>query len=164
MLFRTVHHSAALELELTRRNIPFVKFGGLKFLEAAHVKDVLAVLRLAENPRGRLAGFRVAAAGAGHRSGERAPAAGRDGARRRPAAALRRLRPAAAGADAWPRLRALLADLRGADAGWPAELERVRAWYAPQLERLHDDARGRAGRPRCSWRRSPPAMPRASAS
>ena len=48
-----------LEIELTRRNIPFVKFGGLKFLEAAHVKDLLAILRWAENPRDRVAGFRV---------------------------------------------------------------------------------------------------------
>src|SRR6516225_1356631 len=60
VLFRTSHHSAALELELARRNIPFVKYGGLKFLEAAHVKDALAVLRFAENPRDRVAGFRVA--------------------------------------------------------------------------------------------------------
>ena len=59
VLFRTSAHSAALELELARRNIPFVKFGGLKFLEAAHVKDMLAVLRFAQNPRGRMAGFRV---------------------------------------------------------------------------------------------------------
>src|SRR6478752_1446694 len=60
VLFRASHHSAALELELARRNIPFVKFGGLKFLEAAHVKDVMALLRFAQNPRGRMAGFRVA--------------------------------------------------------------------------------------------------------
>ena len=46
VLFRTSSHSATLEVELTRRNIPFVKFGGLKFLEAAHIKDVLAVLAL----------------------------------------------------------------------------------------------------------------------
>ncbi len=59
VLFRASAHSARLELELTRRNIPFVKFGGLKFLEAAHVKDVLAVLRWAENPRDRIAGFRA---------------------------------------------------------------------------------------------------------
>src|ERR1043165_5942406 len=59
VLFRASHHSDTLEFELTRRNIPFVKFGGLKFLEAAHVKDVLAVLRFAENPRDRVAGFRV---------------------------------------------------------------------------------------------------------
>ena len=60
VLFRASHHSAALELELTRRNIPFVKFGGLKFLDAAHVKDALALMRFAENPRDRIAGFRVA--------------------------------------------------------------------------------------------------------
>ena len=59
VLFRTGSHSAALELELTRRNIPFVKFGGLKFLDAAHVKDSLALLRFVENPRDRVAGFRV---------------------------------------------------------------------------------------------------------
>ena len=59
VLFRAAHHSGPLEIELTRRNIPFVKFGGLKFLEAAHVKDLLAILRFAENPRDRLAGFRV---------------------------------------------------------------------------------------------------------
>ncbi|HEY1979068.1 MAG TPA: ATP-dependent helicase, partial [Xanthobacteraceae bacterium] len=51
VLFRTSHHSGALEVELTRRNIPFVKFGCLKFLEAAHIKDMLAMLRWAENPR-----------------------------------------------------------------------------------------------------------------
>ena len=59
VLFRASHHSAPLEIELARRNIPFVKFGGLKFLEAAHVKDVLSFLRWAENPRDRVAGFRV---------------------------------------------------------------------------------------------------------
>ena len=60
VLFRASHHSAALELELTRRNVPFVKYGGLKFLDAAHVKDAVALLRFAENPRDRVAGFRVA--------------------------------------------------------------------------------------------------------
>ncbi len=59
VLFRTSHHSAVLEIELSRRNIPFVKFGGLKFLEAAHVKDLLAVLRWAENPLDRVTAFRV---------------------------------------------------------------------------------------------------------
>jgi DNA helicase-2/ATP-dependent DNA helicase PcrA len=60
VLFRTSHHSASLEVELARRDIPFVKFGGLKFLEAAHIKDVLAVLRWASNIRDRVSGFRVA--------------------------------------------------------------------------------------------------------
>src|SRR4249919_3851055 len=59
VLFRASHHSGALEVELTRRNIPFVKFGGLKFLDSAHVKDMLAALRFAQNPRDRVAGFRL---------------------------------------------------------------------------------------------------------
>ena len=59
VLFRTSHHSGPLEVELVRRNIPFVKFGGLKFLDSAHVKDLLALLRFAENPRDRVAGFRL---------------------------------------------------------------------------------------------------------
>jgi DNA helicase II / ATP-dependent DNA helicase PcrA len=46
-------------LKLTRRNIPYVKFGGLKFLDAAHIKDILALLRFIENPRDRVAGLRV---------------------------------------------------------------------------------------------------------
>src|SRR5690349_16733103 len=59
VLFRTSSHSGPLEVELARRNIPYVKFGGLKFLEAAHIKDLLALLRFAENPRDRVAGFRL---------------------------------------------------------------------------------------------------------
>ncbi|HYE18207.1 MAG TPA: ATP-dependent helicase [Tepidisphaeraceae bacterium] len=59
VLFRAAHHSDALEVELARRNIPFVKYGGLKFLEAAHVKDALSFLRLAENPKDTTSAFRV---------------------------------------------------------------------------------------------------------
>ncbi|MGZ8604835.1 MAG: ATP-dependent helicase [Actinomycetota bacterium] len=59
VLFRAGHHSDLLEVELTRRNIPFVKYGGLKFLEAAHVKGALAVLRIADNPRDEVSWFRV---------------------------------------------------------------------------------------------------------
>ncbi|MEZ5280522.1 MAG: ATP-dependent helicase [Acidimicrobiales bacterium] len=55
VLFRAGHHSAHLELELARRNIPFVKFGGLKYLEAGHVKDLLALLRVLDNPGDQLA-------------------------------------------------------------------------------------------------------------
>ena len=59
VLFRTGHHSDGLELELARRNIPFVKYGGLKFLEGAHVKDLLALLRILDNPSDELAWLRV---------------------------------------------------------------------------------------------------------
>jgi DNA helicase II / ATP-dependent DNA helicase PcrA len=59
VLFRTGHHSALLEVELSHRNIPFVKFGGLRFVEAAHVKDVVCMLRILENPHDELAWFRT---------------------------------------------------------------------------------------------------------
>jgi DNA helicase-2/ATP-dependent DNA helicase PcrA len=59
VLFRTGHHSAGLEIELSRRDIPFVKYGGLRFLEAAHVKDLLALLRILDNPKDELAWDRV---------------------------------------------------------------------------------------------------------
>lgn len=59
VLFRTGHHSGGLEIELARRNIPFVKFGGLKFLEAAHVKDLMSLLRILDNPKDGLAWSRV---------------------------------------------------------------------------------------------------------
>ena len=59
VLFRAGHHSADLEIELARRNIPFHKYGGLKFIEAAHVKDMLAFLRVMENPYDQISWFRL---------------------------------------------------------------------------------------------------------
>ena len=59
VLMRTSHDSALLELELSRRQIPFVKYGGLRYLEAAHVKDLIALFRLADNPTDELSWFRV---------------------------------------------------------------------------------------------------------
>ncbi len=59
VLFRAGYMSADLEIELTNRQIPFEKWGGIKFLEAAHVKDVLAFLRILENPRDEVSWFRV---------------------------------------------------------------------------------------------------------
>ncbi len=59
VLYRTNHDSALLEVELVRRHIPFVKYGGLKYLEAAHVKDFVALMRLTDNPADELSWFRV---------------------------------------------------------------------------------------------------------
>ena len=59
VLFRASHHSASLEIELGRRNIPFHKYGGLKFVEAAHIKDMLALLRVCENPFDEISWFRI---------------------------------------------------------------------------------------------------------
>ena len=59
VLFRAGHNSDRLEMELGRRRIPFVKYGGLKFLEAAHVKDLLGMVRILENPSDELAWHRT---------------------------------------------------------------------------------------------------------
>ena len=59
VLMRTSHDSALLELELSRRQIPFVKYGGLRYLEAAHVKDLIALFRLADNPADEISWFRL---------------------------------------------------------------------------------------------------------
>ncbi|WP_448952077.1 ATP-dependent helicase [Labrys neptuniae] len=135
VLFRASHHSGPLEVELVRRNIPFVKFGGLKFLDAAHVKDMLALLRWAQNPRDRVAGFRVLQLlpGVGPASAAAVlDAVGVDDIVNLPA-------PPRAGAD-WPDFIALASGLRGKPGDWPGEIERVRRWYEPHLERMHEDA------------------------
>ncbi len=59
VLMRAAHHSDLLEVELTARGVPFVKYGGLKFLEAAHVKDFVAGVRLLDNPADEIAWFRL---------------------------------------------------------------------------------------------------------
>jgi DNA helicase II / ATP-dependent DNA helicase PcrA len=139
VLFRASHHSAALELELARRNIPFVKFGGLKFLEASHIKDVLAVLRFAHNPRGRMAGFRAVqlVPGIGAASATRLLDA--MGEASDPHQALQAFEPPAAAKEEWASLAALFARLQDAQLAWPADMELAKAWYLPQLERLHED-------------------------
>jgi DNA helicase II / ATP-dependent DNA helicase PcrA len=59
VLFRASSHSASLELALHSHNIPFHKYGGLRFLESAHIKDLVAILRIIENPRDEMAWFRI---------------------------------------------------------------------------------------------------------
>ncbi len=144
VLFRSAHHSDLLEVQLMRANIPYVKYGGLRFLEAAHVKDLLAVLRWADNPRNALAAFRVlqllpgmGPANAG-RCCEHLAATGQR------LAALADFAPPPATADEWPAFASLMQWLGGPDAPWPGQLERVRAWYGPQLERLYESAQVRA--------------------
>ncbi|MEM5382440.1 ATP-dependent helicase [Paraburkholderia phymatum] len=164
VLFRAAHHSAALEIELTRRNIPFVKFGGLKFLDSVHVKDVLAVLRWAENPRDRVAGFRVVQLlpGVGPATAARvlddiasragAPGSGGSGGSgggaldashgvsHCTASALAAFAPPARALEDWHPFVALMSSVCARQTPWPAEFEMVRRWYEPHLERNHEDA------------------------
>ena len=136
VLFRTSHHSMALELELMRRGIPFVKYGGLKFMEAAHVKDALAVLRWADNPASRLSALRCA---------RLVPGMGPASVRKLldHSGPLANFKPPAAAAQPWAALRDLLEHLRSGRARWPGDFERVVAWLQPQIERLYADARTR---------------------
>jgi len=140
VLFRASHHSGPLEVELTRRNIPFVKFGGLKFLEAAHIKDMLAFLRWAENPRDRVAGFRVIQLLPGAGPATAAKILDRVSERADPLVALGEQKPPAAASAHWPAFVETLRLVRGRAAGWPAELDLIRLWYEPHLHRIHDDA------------------------
>jgi DNA helicase-2/ATP-dependent DNA helicase PcrA len=73
VLMRAAFHSYDLELELTKRGIPFVKYGGLKLLESAHIKDVVSILRILVNPYDFLSWNRVLLLleGVGPRSAER---------------------------------------------------------------------------------------------
>jgi len=140
VLFRASHHSAALEIELTRRNIPFVKFGGLKFLEAAHIKDVLAFLRWAENPRDRVAGFRVIQLMPGVGPATAARLLDRIAAAPDALQAIQAFAPPAAAAQSWPSFVEAIRVVAGRSAGWPAELDLICHWYMPHLDRMYEDA------------------------
>lgn len=136
VLFRTSSHSAPLEVELTRRNVPYRKFGGLKFLDSAHVKDLLAILRFSQNLRDRVAGFRVLLL----MPGVGPVAAGRAlddlHSAHNPRAALAHVEAPVRAKAEWPSL----VDLLVSSVAWPGEMARARAWYDPHLDRLHEDA------------------------
>ena len=143
VLFRASSHSAGLEVELTRRNIPFVKFGGLKFLEAAHIKDVMAVLRWAQNPRDRVAGFRVL---------QLLPGIGPSTARRvlddmvnkqEAISTLTSFKAPASAAEHWTSFSDVVRQVAQASSGWPSEIELICRWYEPHLERKYEDAQSR---------------------
>ena len=162
VLFRASHHAGPLELALGRRRIPYVKYGGLRFLEAAHVKDLLGLLRLLDNPWDELAWFRilqllegVGPATAGRLVDELGVRADRP-ARRDPGATTPLARLLAA-APAVPEpaqaelngLRSALADC-SSEPGGPqpaagAQVDRLRQWLDPIVRRRYDAPTARCG-------------------
>ncbi|MFT3693478.1 MAG: ATP-dependent helicase [Kofleriaceae bacterium] len=140
VLMRAAHHSDLLELELGRRRIPYVKYGGLKFLEAAHVKDLLALLRWVENPFDPIAGFRAVQLlpGVGPAFAKKAVEARRMGLEQ-----LAGLKPPSAAKPLWHELCALQADL--AALPWSGQLGRVRAFLEPIVVEKYDGAEARLG-------------------
>jgi DNA helicase-2/ATP-dependent DNA helicase PcrA len=145
VLFRSASHSDLLEIELARRKIPFVKYGGLKFLEASHVKDMIAVLRWADNPRNTLASFRVL---------QLLPGMGPVNARSTLDAlaeaggsikALRDIKIPSQSERDFLRLAELMEKLCEPGRQWPGQIRQVREWYQPHLERMFDHVHTRIG-------------------
>jgi len=138
VLFRSSFHSFDLELELTRADLPFVKRGGFKFIETAHVKDALAHLRVIENPRDAVSWHRLLllVEGIGPRTAD--DVAGRIVGAADVAAALESITGKAYSTD----LRALAGLFRriGGDGRRPHEqLGEVLRYYEPLLKRIHPD-------------------------
>ena len=145
VLFRASHHSDRLELELTRRNIPYVKYGGLKFLEAAHVKDLLAVLRWGDNPKHRIAAFRCLQLLPGVGPGGAARALEHVEAHGGSLASLAEWRAPPAARPFQRELASLLSCMGNGHGHWQTEIGRARDWYRPQLERMYEEWPVRVG-------------------
>jgi len=144
VLFRHASASDVLEVELARRKIPFVKYGGLKFLEAAHIKDMLAVLRWADNLRNTLSAFRVL---------QLLPGMGPVNARKcielleaqgGSVEALKDFPAPQATALDHAKLQGLMRTLGEREQQWAGQLRLVREWYQPHLERIYEQVHTRA--------------------
>lgn len=145
VLFRSGHHSDRLEIELLRQDIPFVKYGGLKFLEASHVKDLLAIIKWIDNPKQQISAFRVL---------KLLPGVG-------PTIAMKiieRLQinqyqfnkldnfkvPLTALAH-WKKLLSILCLSQSQDNTWPSIMELCKQFYQPLLEENYEDFHTRNG-------------------
>ena len=142
VLFRSSFHSFDLEIELARRNVPFVKRGGFKFIETAHVKDMIAHLRVIQNPRDAVSWNRLLTLveGVGPKKSQNLIGAiFREGSN-----GLDVLKAAATGtgvsAQGLKELACVLEDVGGGDTMTPAEqVTTVYGYYLPILRRQYDD-------------------------
>ena len=140
VLFRAAHLSDSLEVELTRRNIPYHKYGGLRFLEAAHVKDLVAFLRLLENPLDELAWFRVLQLmdGIGPMTASRI--IDHVAEHQNDPRSIASFTPPPAAKEVFASLAEVLAQVAPMGTKDPAiQIERIRAFYDPLLPRVYDN-------------------------
>jgi DNA helicase II / ATP-dependent DNA helicase PcrA len=145
ILFRSSHHSDVLEVELTKKNIPFVKYGGLKFLEAAHVKDMMSVLRWADNPRNLVSAFRVLKLHAGFGPANAKQALEHFEARGFEIKSLADYDAPQAVKMDWKRFCALFEKLADPATPWAGQVALVKDWYKPRLESIYESAWTRMG-------------------
>jgi DNA helicase-2/ATP-dependent DNA helicase PcrA len=145
VLFRTSSHSDLLEVELTKRKIPFVKYGGLKFLEAAHIKDLLAVLRWADNPHNALAAFRTLQLLPGMGPVNARAAIDHLEAGGHSFESLKSFKPPQTPEIDWQRLVELLQALADPQRPWNGQLSQAREWYRRHFERLYEQFHTRMG-------------------
>ncbi|HET9388994.1 MAG TPA: ATP-dependent helicase [Steroidobacteraceae bacterium] len=145
VLFRSSSHSDILEIELGKRKIPFTKYGGLKFLEAGHIKDILGVLRWADNPRNTLAAFRIIQILPGMGPANARKAIDHLQAGAHSLQSLRAFTPPPAATSGFQKLLDLLAALAEPQRQWQGQVNLVREWYRPHLERLYEHFHTRIG-------------------
>ena len=141
ILFRASHHSLALEVELNRRNIPYHKYGGLKFIETAHVKDLLCFLKFAENPRDSVSGIRMLMLLPGIGEKRARQLLGRLADDGHCLSAWQDYRVPQATAAIWPDFLKLMHSIHGPPGRSEAvagDVGRVRDFYAPLLETRYD--------------------------
>ena len=146
VLFRAKRHGRCVEQELLRRGIPFKVFGGEKFTESAHIKDVLGVLKWVENPADRVAASRLL-------NGKFLTGIGKASRRTLldametsddPIAMLSTFKPPPRAQKVWPGFATLMQHLHRDKFGWPKEVDAVLKWYRPYLERMDVDHGARA--------------------
>jgi DNA helicase II / ATP-dependent DNA helicase PcrA len=145
VLFRGLSQSEALEAELSRRKIPYVKYGGLKFLEAGHVKDLFAVLRWVDNPRNTVAAFRVLQLLPNMGPANTRKAIEHFEAQNHSFQSLQTFEPPQALGVAWKKLIELLLSLAEPQRQWPGQAHLAREWYKPHFERLYEHFHTRIG-------------------
>ena len=143
VLFRAGHLSDSLEIELTRRNIPYHKYGGLRFLEAAHVKDLVSFLRIAENPRDAMAWFRALQLIEGIGPGTAARAVEHVAKEGNDPRAIRTFHARPAAREALDSFASVMDDILKDDCAPAMQIERIRKFYDPLLEKLYENSGAR---------------------